>query len=47
MRKLERWDMLQREAQSLRRRQTSHHPLSQEWMALEMQIAACYQLQEA
>lgn len=39
------FDHLQREATKLRKAQRKLHPLSQEWMSLEMQIAGCFMLQ--
>lgn len=45
MSKLEQWDYYQREAVALRQRQLQHHPLSSDWLSLELQIAGCYMLQ--
>lgn len=42
---LERFDYLESEAKRLRKRQLGVHPLSDEWLGLEMQIAGCFLLQ--
>lgn len=42
---LERFDFLQKESEKLRERQRKLHPLSKEWMRLEMEIAGCFLLQ--
>lgn len=45
MSKLERFDYLQRESERLRKEQRKLHPLSREWLNLEMQIAGCFMMQ--
>lgn len=42
---LARFDYLQKEAKRLKAMQRELHPLSPEWMALELQIAGCFMLQ--
>lgn len=45
MSKLAHWDYLQREAVRLKQEQRKHHPLSSEWLSLELQVAGCFMLQ--